>query len=126
VQVDDQEGLREALRDTEVDMKFYRRLVKMLMKDDEIARIKYKSTYDDDDWQVPHFVLKAKEVQLPRLNGAKVVEQEKENRHLEFVEDGLGQGSTEGDSSDDQVYQKTVSKTSNEGFVVRRDKRHDI
>ena len=41
----------------------------MLMKDEEIAKIKMKSEYDDDrdDWIVPPFQLKAKEVTLPSL-----------------------------------------------------------
>lgn len=39
----------------------------MLMKEEDIARIKSRSTYDDnnDDWVVPPFMLKAKEVTLP-------------------------------------------------------------
>jgi hypothetical protein len=39
----------------------------MLMKDDEVARIKSKSSYDDnlDDWQVPPFIFKAKELNFP-------------------------------------------------------------
>jgi hypothetical protein len=58
----------------------------MMMKDEEIAKLKMKSQYDDnvDDWVVPPFILKAKEVTLPALkkNGYDVMEQEKENRDL--------------------------------------------
>ena len=58
----------------------------MLMKDEVIAKIKHKSEYDDntDDWVVPPFMLKAKEVTLPSLkkNGYDVMDQEKENREL--------------------------------------------
>jgi hypothetical protein len=54
----------------------------MLMKDEEIARLKVKSQYDDNinDWIIPPFILKAKEVTLPSLkkNGYDVMEQEKE------------------------------------------------
>ncbi len=41
----------------------------MLMKDEEIAKVKIKSEYDEDldDWVVPAFQLKAKEVTLPSL-----------------------------------------------------------
>ena len=50
----------------------------MMMKDEEIAKIKIKSSYDDniDDWNVPPFILKAKEVTLPSLkkNGYDVME----------------------------------------------------
>ena len=39
----------------------------MLMKDQEIAKLKVKSTYDDgiDDWIVPPFILRGREVTLP-------------------------------------------------------------
>lgn len=74
------------MRTTGYDLKFYRKMVQMLMKDEDIARIKSRSTYDDnsDDWIVPPFMLKAKEVTLPQLkkNGYDVMEQEKENREL--------------------------------------------
>jgi hypothetical protein len=49
----------------------------MLLRDDEIAKLKLKSMYEDDDWQIPAFVLKAKEMQLPKLNGRAVMEREK-------------------------------------------------
>ena len=39
------------------------------MKDEEIAKIKLKSQYDDsiNDWIIPPFILKQKEVTLPSL-----------------------------------------------------------
>lgn len=58
------------------------------MKDEEIAKVKMKSEYDEDrdDWIVPPFQLKAKEVTLPSLGMRKAaldqMEQEKENREL--------------------------------------------
>jgi hypothetical protein len=58
----------------------------MLMKDEEIAKLKLKSQYDDniDDWIIPPFNLRAKEVTLPSLKKTAydVMEQEKENRDL--------------------------------------------
>lgn len=56
------------------------------MKEEEIAKLKMKSEYDDDkdDWVIPPFILRAKEVTLPSLkkNGYDVMEQEKENRDM--------------------------------------------
>lgn len=50
----------------------------MLMKNEEIAKIKHKSNYDDNinDWIIPPFILKAREVTLPSLkkNGYDVME----------------------------------------------------
>lgn len=61
------------------------------MKDEEIAKLKIKSEYDEniDDWVVPPFILRAKEVTLPSLkkNGYDVMEQEKENRDLTIDND---------------------------------------
>ena len=50
-------------------MKFFRQLTKMVMKDAELAKVRNKSSYDDDrdDWTLPPFILKAKEVTLPSL-----------------------------------------------------------
>lgn len=94
----DRDDLLATIRTQSYDLKFYRKLVKMLMKDEEIAKVKMKSSYDDnaDDWVVPPFMLKAKEVTLPSLKkaGYDVMEQEKENREL-TIEGGSG-GSDEG------------------------------
>jgi hypothetical protein len=50
----------------------------MMMKNEEIAKLKTKSTYDDNqnDWIVPPFILRAKEITLPSLkkNGYDVME----------------------------------------------------
>jgi hypothetical protein len=58
----------------------------MLMKNEEIAKLKLKSQYDDniDDWMIPPFMLKAKEVTLPTLKkaGYDAMELEKENKEL--------------------------------------------
>lgn len=73
----------------------------MLMKDEEIAKIKLKSSYDDEklnDWIIPPFNLRAKEVTLPSLKKTAydVMEQEKENRDLAI----------DGDSEDDSKTNK--------------------
>lgn len=90
----DRDDLLHTVRTQGYDLKFYKRMVQMLMKDDDIARIKMKSSYDDntEDWVVPPFMLKAKEVTLPQLkkNGYDVMEQEKENRELAIEGDGSG------------------------------------
>ena len=57
----------------------------MLLKDEEIAKLKLKSAYEDDDWQIPAFVLKAKEVFLPKVNGRQVMEREKDEREMEVL-----------------------------------------
>ena len=92
----DRDEMLETIRQQSYDLKFYRKLVRMLMKDEEIAKMKMKSEWDEDadDWIVPPFMLKAKEVTLPSLIGGKkaydVMEQEKENRELAVEGDDDG------------------------------------
>jgi len=73
----------------------------MLMRPDEIARLKMKSEYDDsaNDWIIPPFKLKDREITLPSLKkvGKDVMEQEKENRELQI--DGEEGGASESDNS---------------------------
>lgn len=59
-------------------------MTKMLLKNEEIAKIKLKSTYEDDDWLIPSFLLRAKEVCLPKVNGRAMMEREKDERELEI------------------------------------------
>lgn len=42
----------------------------MVMKPEELAKLKMKSSYDDaiNEWQIPIFLLKAREVALPSLS----------------------------------------------------------
>ena len=56
----------------------------MLLKNDEIARLKTKSEYDDqlNDWNIPPFVLRAKEINFPKVNGKRIMAQEKDERDL--------------------------------------------
>lgn len=48
------------------------------MKDEEIAKLKTKSSYEDNinDWIIPPFILRAREVTLPSLkkNGYDMME----------------------------------------------------
>lgn len=79
------------------------------MKDEEIAKLKLKSNYDDNvnDWIIPPFNLRAKEVTLPSLKKTAydVMEQEKENRDLAI----------DGDSEDDSKTHKQRGAKSKNG-----------
>lgn len=61
-----------------MDLKFFKKITKMLLKDEEIAKLRLKSAYEDDDWVVPPFLLKAKEVSLPKVNGRAMMDRDKE------------------------------------------------
>ena len=56
----------------------------MMLSPHEMAKVRQKCEFNEeqDEWSVPPFYLKGKEVQLPKLGmarGNQVVEQEKEN-----------------------------------------------
>ena len=57
------------------------------MKNEELAKLKMKSKYDDNggDWIIPPFTLKGKELNLPKVNGKRVMESEREERNVQFV-----------------------------------------
>ena len=51
-------------------MKFYKRIVENVMKTNEMAKLKAKSSWDEatNDWVIPPFLLRAKAVELPSLS----------------------------------------------------------
>ena len=107
----------------------------MLLKDEEIAKLRLKSTYEDDDWVIPPFVLRAKEVSLPKVNGRQMMEREKDEREMEINDDIYGGGSKSTGDSDSEngdvvkqqhhsahnSYKRQQSKTVNEGFAPKRE-----
>jgi hypothetical protein len=45
----------------------------MVFTDEEVSKVRYKSSFDEDvdDWDVPAFFLKNKDVSLPNIKKAK-------------------------------------------------------
>ena len=98
-QNDEKEDLMVQVRQQELDIKFYRRVCEMIMKPEELKKLQMKSSYDDsnNEWHIPVFVLKNKEVALPSLSIKKqaqeFMENQKDERVMKF------EGEDEGDSS---------------------------
>lgn len=69
------------LRQQDLDFKFHKKVVDMVMKVEELAKLKMKSQYDDglNDWIIPVFLLKAREVALPSLSIKKQAQEFMEN-----------------------------------------------
>lgn len=81
--------LLEAIRTLEIDFGFYKKIVDMLLNDNNLYKIKSKSQYDDEksEWNIPPFVLKGDQVNLPKLGVQKAmrfVEEEKQNKIVDF------------------------------------------
>lgn len=62
----------------------------MLLKNEEIAKLKVRSQYEDNDWIIPPFTLRGKELNLPKLNGRNIMEKEKEERDLHILDETGG------------------------------------
>ena len=64
-----------------------------MLRPDEIARIRTKAQYSDetDEWNVPPFIFKQKDLVFPKLNGMSLVSEQHEKRDVQF----LGEGPTD-------------------------------
>jgi len=63
----------------------------MMLRTDEYARIKSKSSYSDEleDWVVPAFIFKQKDVVFPKLNGMALVNDQLDQRSVQIVGEGI-------------------------------------
>ena len=57
------------------ELKFCMRVMALMLRADEIARIRAKSNFSEelDDWNVPAFIFKQKDLVFPKLNGMSLV-----------------------------------------------------
>lgn len=70
------------------ELKFCKKVFSMMLRPDEIARIRSKSNFDEaeDDWKVPAFIFKQKELIFPKLNGMALVGDAIENRAVHILD----------------------------------------
>lgn len=85
--------LLDTIRTMEVDLGFYKAIVDMMLNENNLYKIKSKSSYNDEksEWEVPPFVMKDKQMNLPKLGLQKAmryVEEEKKNQVIEFKNNG--------------------------------------
>ena len=81
--------LLDTIRTMEVDLGFYKAIVDVLMNDHNLYKIKSKSSYNEEkgEWEVPPFIMKGEQMNLPKLGFQKAkrfIEEEKENHFVEF------------------------------------------
>ena len=91
--------LINTVREQQHELLLVKGMLQMLLKDNEIEKIRHRSSFDDENqkWDIPFFYLQAKNVAFPKLNrnqAKDLVENEKENRELQF-----GQKSSADESS---------------------------
>lgn len=67
------------------------------MTDEQVYKIKEKTEWDDErrKWRLPPFIIKQKEIQLPKLGNAKqFIQEELENQDVHFTQDSDGFNNT--------------------------------
>ena len=68
----DRGELLDTIREQEKDLDFYQGVLNMLLKKQEIYKIKEKVEFDFEikKWIVPPFILKNKEISFPKIQNA--------------------------------------------------------
>lgn len=75
------------IREQAGEIEFYQKLVKNLLKPEELSQIRARSQHLEDGWIVPPFVLKKHELNFPKLSlgkGKAIVEDDLNQRDMEF------------------------------------------
>ena len=99
--------LLETIRTLEIDLGFFKSVVYMMMTENNLYQIKTRSQYDGErsEWEIPPFVMKGKQINLPKLGlqkAMKYIEEEKNNLVVDFKQSG---------QDSDDYNQEAVSKS---------------
>ena len=70
------------------ELKFCKKVMALMLRPDEIARIRSKASYSDelDDWTVPAFIFKQKDLVFPKLNGMSLVNDQMDQRAVHILD----------------------------------------
>ena len=69
--VDEKQDLLLGLKGVTDELKFFKQVVSKMLRSDELKKVRRKTVYDEnsEEWQVPAFIFKQKEICFPKLNG---------------------------------------------------------
>jgi len=81
------EDLLDTIRLLERDVKINNAIMNYLLSPEELEKIRAKARWQDDrnEFVVPPFLLRGKKVKFPKINGVEAVQEEWNNREIEFV-----------------------------------------
>ena len=77
----------ENIRDQSKELEFCYEVMKALLKDHELQKLRTRAKYDENNnkWVMPAFFVKDKEIQLPKIkNASALIEQELDKRDMVF------------------------------------------
>lgn len=79
------EELLDTVREQAKELDFFNQMIAFLMTEDQLYKIKEKTEWDEEKrkWRLPPFIIKQKEIQLPKLGNAKqFIQEELENQEV--------------------------------------------
>lgn len=82
------EELLDTVREQAKELDFVNQMIANLMTEEHIYKIKEKTEWDEErrKWRLPSFIIKQKEIQLPKLGNAKqFIQEELENQDVHFT-----------------------------------------
>ena len=83
--------LTDTIREQEKELDFLNAIVSMMLKEGEMYRLKEKIEYDFESgkWKVPPFIIKAKEVNFPKIkNAMSLVAEQLNQREIVIADTG--------------------------------------
>ena len=85
---EEKQDLINEIKSQRDELKFCKKVISMMLRPDEIARIRSKSAYSEelDDWSVPAFIFKQKDLVFPKLNGMALVADQLEQRQVHVID----------------------------------------
>lgn len=86
------EELLENVRDQVRELEFCQEVIKTMLRDHELAKLRQKAKYDENNgkWVLPPFFIKEKEVHLPKIRNAQaLVDAELDKRDIVFDEEAI-------------------------------------
>ncbi|CDW81221.1 kinesin motor domain containing protein [Stylonychia lemnae] len=83
------EDLLESVRDQQKELEFQNEVIKAMLKDYEVQKLRNRAKYDDNNnkWVLPAFFIKEKEIHLPKIRqaqGQSLIQQELDKRDVVF------------------------------------------
>ena len=85
---EEKQDLINEIRNQRDELKFCKKVMALMLRPDEIARIRSKASYSDelDDWTVPAFIFKQKDLVFPKLNGMSLVNDQMDQRAVHILD----------------------------------------
>ena len=73
--VEEKQDLLLGLKSTTDELKFFKQVCSVMLRSEELKKVRQKASYDEntEEWTVPAFIFKQKDIVFPKVNGAAAV-----------------------------------------------------